>query len=300
MLKTKPNDKTINDVIISNNVFEITLHSNTQEGSDDSQDNATNVVLSAFPISPAGDTVGVDGRGYTIDSHKIIKTQKQMKTDIAMYPNHRWCSHEGAVGWIDSQSLKIENGHIVGDIELNKEGSRLVRSKKYRYLSPTYRINTDKAKNDVAYIYEVSLVNHPNLLHNALSNCEDDATLSDLSNNQHGESISTALQKRIEALEKEKKQLTEHNKALQKDLSEATHKRCEMLVNNAIEQGQLAPAKKDFSLSLNEQQLMIFLQTEKGLMDGLKEKVGIKSNQQINLERLSAEDKVLNAQLGIE
>lgn len=305
----KPSIEDNENLIVPNAVVEIETQSNEEDTTGNSS--GENITLKNFPISPSIDITGADGRSYEINAGKVTSNHQKRKVDIPIYVRHNFW--EGAYGWVKTDTLRAENNQFRADIEFNKKGSELIHSKEFRYLSPTYVAPKNSLKNNnyqVLFIYEVSLVNHPNLQNDPVSNCvqrqDDEEDLSTTANNK-GEATmddntqqNLLNQQKIEQLEKQQKDLLEKNEALQKEIDEAAAKHREMLVNNAIDQGQLAPGKKDFSLSLNESQLKTFLETEKGTMEGLKQQLDVEQNKQQNSEQLSDDEKQINGQLGLK
>ncbi|WP_163534159.1 phage protease [Helicobacter suis] len=115
-------------------------------------------------LSPLGTIKGIDGRVFVVDS-SVFETLKKSQLDLPVNVDH-----EGsAVGWIKNSSLRLDDSGIYGILEINKNSQYLVSEKHYRYLSPSYLVDTN---NNVQTITSLSLVNTPNILNQALNSIQ--------------------------------------------------------------------------------------------------------------------------------
>lgn len=232
-------------------------------------------------ISPIGDVIGVDGRGYKIDGNKIIAKAKEIGLDIVLNENH-WGSK--AYGWFDLNSLELKSDGIYASLELNSLGKPVVEDKQYRYLSPEFMVDRER---NVISIVGVGLVNQPNLLNKALNNQEE--------NSKDEEQMDEELKKKLE------KQIEDNNVAL-KDKDDQIKTLTDSLkttkVDNAIASGTMLPASKEFALGLELNQIDGYISTlnTKPQTDGMQKELNIQQQQENN----SASETLVFDQLGIE
>lgn len=114
-------------------------------------------------VSPIGEVIGFDGRGFKIDAGMLIDEIVKADLHIPLDINHGF---DEAVGWFDKASFEVREDGIYGLLELNKKGVELVQNKSYRYLSPVYVMGGDSK---VVGLDSVGLVNRPNLLNKELN-----------------------------------------------------------------------------------------------------------------------------------
>jgi phage I-like protein len=238
-------------------------------------------------ISPIGNVVGVDGRGFIIDAKEVVKNTQKNKIDIVLNENH-WGSK--ANGWFALNSLEIRSDGIYADLSLNDLGKPAVENKHYRYLSPEYMIDRNR---NVVSIVGVGLVNQPNLLSKAL-------------NKQNEQEEYKGMDKELDDLKNQNTTLTRENNTLLTQVSDKD-KTIEGLTttlktektNNAIAGGSLLPAQKDFALSLEPNQLDAYLATLKTQKEENKARGDeLDVNQENNAQ--SDSEKDVFSQLGIE
>lgn len=114
-------------------------------------------------VTPIGEVVGLDGRGFKIDPEMIIADIKNNDMHIPLDENHNFGQ---AVGWFDKESFEIRADGIYASLELNPIGVELVENKIYRYMSPVYVMGENYR---VIGLDCVGLVNRPNLLNKELN-----------------------------------------------------------------------------------------------------------------------------------
>lgn len=153
-------------------------------------------------VSPIGEIVGLDGRGFKIDAKALLHSIQSNNLHIPLDENH---SFGGAVGWFDKDSFEIREDGIYAKLELNKTGKTLIEDKVYRYLSPVYDVNG----RNVTALDSVGLVNRPNLLNNTI--------------NSKGENMNEIddLKAQLETLKKDLDESKVANEALKAELEKA-------------------------------------------------------------------------------
>ncbi|WP_104749780.1 phage protease [Helicobacter cynogastricus] len=112
-------------------------------------------------ISPIGHIQGIDGRTFLVPT-EILATLKANQIDLPIEQDHSG----PAIGWIKNASLQEKEGSIWGVVEWNEAGRALLKDRAYRYLSPTYLVDS---QNQVITISALGLVNKPNILKQALN-----------------------------------------------------------------------------------------------------------------------------------
>lgn len=194
-------------------------------------------------ISPVGDAIrGLDGRVFSVNGIEQLAHLAANGLDLPLTVNHGDSDYGAeSAGWFSEFELR-EDG-IYASLELTDIGTTLIDNKRYKYLSPEYLMEP----NDIAVldIIGVGLVNQPNLLNQSL-------------NHQKKESVMAMTDEEKDkqaALEAENKQLTEQVIELKKN-------QLAQKVDNAINKGELLPAKKQFALTLEENALNSFLELE--------------------------------------
>ena len=259
---------------------------------DENQDTVLLVELNYFQdqkvkISPIGNVVGVDGRGFIIDAKEVVKNTQKNKIDIVLNENH-WGSK--ANGWFALNSLEIRDDGIYADLSLNDLGKPAVENKHYRYLSPEYMIDRNR---NVVSIVGVGLVNQPNLLSKAL-------------NKQTEQEEDKGMDKKLDDLKNQNTTLTQENNTLLTQVSDKDKTIADLTTalktektNNAISAGSLLPAQKDFALTLDVNQLDSYLAT---LSTNKQQNNAMGDELDVTQENNSQSDaqKEVFAQLGIE
>ncbi len=241
-------------------------------------------------ISPIGEVVGLDRRVFVIDANSVIKNTKDRQIDIVLNKNH--FDSDGAFGWFDLSSLEVKDDGIYASLELNNLGEEAVKNKHFRYLSPEYLVNSNR---EVVAIVGVGLVNQPNLLNKAMNkegesreaddNClssvglepetPSKAPLTENNTSKQGEKMNdkkedVSLQKELNTanakvltLQTEVNKMQNENKELRSQIEalEETNKLSK--IDNAIANGELLPAQKEFALSLDKNSIDGYLASVK-------------------------------------
>ncbi len=217
-------------------------------------------------ISPIGDFEGIDGRKYSLNPDVVIPRLQRNGVDIVLDKNH---DDDEAMGWFALDSLEKREDGIYASLELTPKGKELVANRTYRYLSPAYVINWDIRLNDVMCIdriASVGLVNRPNLLAQALN--KDENSKPELKSNKEDSKMDeiATLKAEIEALKKENAELAAKLAEAEKAAAEKAKKEQENaekarleLIENAINNKELLPKRKDAALALNGEALAAFL-----------------------------------------
>lgn len=117
-------------------------------------------------VSPVGEVIGLDGRGFIIDGEKLVADVIANELDIVLDANHDF---DKALGWFAYDSFEARDDGIYASLEFTPEGETMNTNKAYRYLSPVYVMAKDRI---VAGLDSVGFVNRPNLLNNSLNNKE--------------------------------------------------------------------------------------------------------------------------------
>lgn len=214
-------------------------------------------------ISPIGKVTGIDGRFFDIDAQKVLEQTQSLELEIVLNVAHGWSAKYGedAAGWFKFKDLEQREDGIYATLELNELGKELIESKKYKYLSPEYFVDNQKG---VEIIVGVGLVNQPNLLNDSLNNQNPTQTPEELP-------MSEELQKQVNTLQQEKTDLTTEVNNLTTQNQKLMQQLNEQRIDNAIAQGELAPAKKDFALTLEGNQLDAYLESEKQSFKGTQD-----------------------------
>jgi phage I-like protein len=206
-------------------------------------------------VSPIGQTVGLDGRGYRIDAKALIASVVANDVHIPLDENH---SFGAAFGWFDKNSFEARTDGIYAALELTPDGAEALANKTYRYLSPVFTMGDNRA---VAGLDSVGLVNRPNLLNNALNNKENQPNKKE--KNEVDEKEVAQMKAKNEALEKELKEangkLTEANAKID-ELGGAAK---ETKIVGALEKNEILPAQADFARTLTGAHLDKFLEMNK-------------------------------------
>lgn len=205
----------------------------------------------AVKISPIGKVTGIDGRKFTIDGGALLQDLQANGLKIVLNIEHGYSSKHGgeAAGWFDD--FELRDAGIYAKLKLNKVGKKLLEAKAYKYLSPEYL--TDLL-GTVHHIIGVGLVNSPNLLNEALNQVHPKHH----KNNDELQGDNTMSQ----AEKDELKKLKEDNCILQEKLDAQDVSLRTTRIDNAIFEGKLLPAKKEFALALDTNALEGFLTME--------------------------------------
>lgn len=204
--------------------------------------------INQVKISPIGEVEGVDGRQFSIDAKQVISAMQSYGLDIPLNIDHGDTARGNeAAGWFSNYVAKSDG--IYADLEFLDDGKTLVGDRKYRYLSPEFMIDYEsQIRGAVVTIVGVGLVNQPNLLNEALNNIEQEEA--EMAAPEQADNDEELTQTKAE------------NVALKARLDELETQARTSKVENAIDKGNLAPAKKDFALTLSENQLDSYLASE--------------------------------------
>ncbi|MGG7074563.1 phage protease [Campylobacter sp. 9BO] len=220
-------------------------------------------------VSPIGEVVGLDGRGFEIDGEVLLKSIAKNALHIPLDENH---SFGEALGWFDKDSFELREDGVYARLELTSKGKELVENRSYRYLSPVYDIS---GKN-VTALDSVGLVNRPNLLNNTLNHKGED-------------------------MQKELQELKAQNEALQKELSELK------AANEAKKQDEQNEQNNDQNLAKQDEQTKelnskfdSFSERLDKIESTIKAVFGrMDANKSENLKELSSEQKRVANMLGM-
>lgn len=135
---------------------------------------ADNARFASIPVLPAPGAVGRDGRGpFTYDIAEVVANVRANGADIPVFLDHM---PGKAVGWLDHTASPIAqaDGSYEWPVSYTEEGLALLRSRGYRYNSPTWWFVQDPAVEDrqagrIVGLQEVSLTNLPNQYLRALN-----------------------------------------------------------------------------------------------------------------------------------
>ena len=122
------------------------------------------------PLIPVGDVIGRDGRKWQNNAEQVIAhtvaTNREQPLDYEHSTELKAPKGEEApaAGWF--KEYRINNGHIEARLELNPRGLASVQNREYRYLSPVFQYD---ATGNIYDIRSAGLTNTPNLLLPALN-----------------------------------------------------------------------------------------------------------------------------------
>jgi len=179
--------------------------------------------------------------GHEAGSFKLeVADMKQMKDnfdkkliDVVCDYEHQTLTGETAPasGWI--KTLSIEDDNLYAHVEWNKEAKKMIKDKKYKYVSPVIVFNTSdtvSGNNIGCTLHSLSLTNTPFL-------------------QELGEVIANKAQESI-SMKNEVISLKEQVKKLIGELNKVKKDKAEFIVNKAIDERRLKPSQKEFALNL--------------------------------------------------
>lgn len=239
---------------------------------------ASGSVLAALPAGDAkappewitifpqlGHVVCRDGREYQVDGATLTAAFAadaiELPIDISHATDVKAPKGEraDAMGWV--KELKLEGASLLGRVEWTPEGAQLIADKKYRYTSPSFWHEANRA----TALRAVSLVNSPALGNQpALAAAQTDqenpmktiATALGLSADANEAACLASLNERLqgsvpkavhEAVAAELKTATAQLAAIQKTARDA---KVETLIEGALKAKRLLPAEKDHFVAL--------------------------------------------------
>lgn len=236
-------------------------------------------------VSPVGTVTGLDGRVFNIDGETVIRNTKENGIDLVFDINHGWDSAYGdkAAGWISLNSLELKEDGIYGSVELTELGKELIDNKYYKYTSPAYNMDRNKADRNVLSLDSLGLVNRPNLNNQALNNQDSGASDKVKELNKKIETLTTEKNQAMQTAEATANELEEANKKLSefdptiKNLNERVR---DLTIDLGVERNQIMPKDREFCKTLDESQLTSYIQSN-GSQDLMKElNKGLKPKEQ--------------------
>lgn len=141
---------------------------------------ATGQDYSRIPVLPPSGAVGRDGRGpFTFDIEVVKANVRANGQDVPVFLDHE---PGRAYGWIDhtAEPVQMPDGSWEWPVSYTEEGLHLLRTRGYRYNSPTWLFLqdpnvTDRQAGQIVGLLEVSLTNLPNQYLRSLNAAESDA-----------------------------------------------------------------------------------------------------------------------------
>lgn len=155
----------------TNSILERSAHFDLSARAADSAD------LSRIPVLLPSGAMGRDGRGpYTFDIAALTANIRSQGADIPVFIDHL---PGRAVGWIGHTKplIAMPDGTYEAEVSYTAEGLDLLKSKSYRYNSPTYWLVQDprvldRQAGEIVGLLGVSLTNLPNLPLRALNSVQ--------------------------------------------------------------------------------------------------------------------------------
>lgn len=207
-------------------------------------------------ISPCGAFSGIDGREFKLDSLKVLKRLREKGRDLMLDKDHQ---DKEALGWFDLNSFEARDDGIYAELELNSIGKSLVDDKVYRYISPAY---LKDESGEIVDIVSIGLVNRPNLSSLcALNNAQ--TTQGESMNEEQAKALQDELKKAQElnkSLEEQVKSLKAKIEQEEANKQKEEQEQREKLIDEAIKNSQMLPARKDAALAMNKENLSVFLE----------------------------------------
>lgn len=244
--------------------------------------NASLGAPTSIQLLPKGDVKGLDGRHWINSDPDAIVAAFQSRNTQPLVIDYEHANHvrDGeptpAAGWITG--LENRGGEIWGDVEWTERAANMIKAREYRYLSPVF-LHDRSGK--IHRISDAGLTNKPNLMMKALNReeiSEPETSTMDkekrvalcrqlgLADEASDDAILTAVKAKDGELE------TTRNKAEEPDpqkfvpkadyelvsgkLSTALNKitelegaEAEQVVDQAIKDGKVTPASKEFYLA---------------------------------------------------
>lgn len=226
-------------------------------------------------VIPAGTTVGVDGRVFTLsDPDAVVRAFRAGGRDLPIDEEHS--THikgpkgepAPAVGWITD--LTVEDGAIVATVAWNNSGRTLVDDRAYRYYSPAF---THDAAGRVIALRSLGLSNEPNFLElpalnrettmdrakliallglaTTATDAEIEAAISaSIALNRKGAQPDPTLYVPKADLDAALNRATVAETQLKKISDDAAEAEAVALVEGAVKDGKVAPASRDHYLTL--------------------------------------------------
>jgi phage I-like protein len=241
-------------------------------------------------ISPIGTVTGLDGRVFNIDGETVIRNTKENGIDLVFDINHGWDSAYGdkAAGWISLNSLELREDGIYGSVELTDLGKELIENKYYKYTSPAYNMDRNKADRNVLSLDSLGLVNRPNLNNKALNNQDDGSGDKIKKLNEKIETLLTEKNQAIQTAEATANELDEANKKIEsydpEKIKELNTTIRDLTIDLGVERNQIIPKDREFCKTLDEAQLASYIDSNgsQDLMRELNKKIEPKEKNKKN------------------
>ena len=273
-------------------------------------------------LVPAGDTVaGIDGRLFrSPGAAALLHAQRERGLRLPVDENHATQASPGrpapAHGWI--VEFREQEGALQGRVEFTERGKAALRSRDYRYFSPTYDLDWDARIPLIKGVESVGLVNIPNLgpraaLNNKESSMKDVAKKLGLSETATEQECVAAIERMRTAdgqmVPKADYELmasrasTAEQQLADRDAAEL-RRQAEELVDGAIRDAKVAPASRDYYLSgCNSKQgvdaFREFLKTAPKVVATQAAAAGAQPND-AGADRRTPEEIEVDRQLGVE
>lgn len=136
--------------------------------------------LTLIPVLPPSGTVGRNGVGpFVYDIDELVAAIRAVGSDVPVFLNHN--TNGDAVGWIDHRATPVPNAEGGWDwpVQMTEAGAEKLRTKAYRYTSPTLlcsrAVPAGASVGPVIGLFEVSLVNLPNLPLRSMNSADGDS-----------------------------------------------------------------------------------------------------------------------------
>jgi phage I-like protein len=266
-------------------------------------------------LIPAGTFWGRDGRGpYRLDVQAVLDAFRAHGADLPVDYEHQSLSAGDkagpvpAAGWI--QDLEARDDGLWARVSWTPTARQLLAAKEYRYLSPVFR--HDKQGRVVA-LEGAGLTHMPNLYLRAAARQEDPMDLTPLA-----EALGIDPSADIETIAAHAKQLREaatrepdptqwvpmsQHKAVADELArlqaEIAKGKAESAVREAMSQGKLSPAMRDWALSYAVKDPDGFAEWVKAAPVVVTADTTVSANAAQKPDMLSDEDRYVCAALGI-
>lgn len=268
-------------------------------------------------LIPAGRFFGRDGRGpFELDPDKVVTAFVRAAVDLPIDYEHQTLDASAkagpvpAAGWI--KEIELRDGALWGRVEWTPHAAELIRNKSYRYISPVFR--HDKSGRIVA-LEGAGLTHYPNLHLQPVAHSKGDDNM-DLT--PLAEALGIDPSADIETIAAHAKQLREaatrdpdpaqwvpmsQHKAVADELAklqtEIAKGKAESAVREAMSQGKLSPAMRDWALSYAVKDPEGFAEWVKAAPVVVTADTTVSANAAQKPDVLSDEERYVCAALGI-
>ncbi|WP_419673799.1 phage protease [Aliarcobacter butzleri] len=247
-------------------------------------------------IAVIGDWQGHHNGAFSLskDDLEQIKTNfDNAKVDVVIDLDHKTI-YEGtgeAYGWM--KELFFKGDELWAKVEWLESGLELIKTKKYKYISPVFLPNTIEqvtAQNIGWTLHSAALTNRPFMEELG------EIKANNKQNQKKEESMTPEQQKKMDDLEAKVKELEEKLKTKDEDLEKEKEKSVETEVDNAIALNKVSAAQKETLIALgkaNPDELKKLLSTMTAITVPNNDMYANSNNNQNNQNKLS--DAELNA-----